>query len=127
MPDYDQQQFAPPAPMARVLLRTPDHTKSVADVAMLIDSGADVSLIPASCADRLALQSEREETFYLQAFEGSTSPAKTVDAEILFEGRLFHGRFLIIDQEYGVLGRNVLNHLTLLLDGPRLKWRVRAR
>jgi hypothetical protein len=127
MPDYDQQQFDPPAPLARVLFRTPDQAKSISDVAMLIDSGADVSLIPASCADGLGLQSEHEETFHLQAFDGSSSPAKTVDAEMLFQGRLFHGRFLIMDQEYGVLGRNVLNHLTLLLDGPQLEWRVIVR
>ena len=127
MPDYDGRQFDPPAPMTKVLLRTPDHAKSIADVAMLIDSGADVSLIPASCADRLGLESKREETFHLQAFDGSSNPARSVHAKMLFQERLFHGRFLIIDQEYGIIGRNVLNHLALLLDGPRLQWRVEAR
>jgi hypothetical protein len=126
MPDYDKQRFAPPAPLAKVVVRTPDQARSVADVPMLIDSGADVSLIPAGCASRLALESEREEAFRLRAFDGSDSPARTVHAELLFEGRLFHGRFLIIDAEYGVLGRNVLNHLKLLLDGPQSQWRVVA-
>jgi hypothetical protein len=72
------------------------------------------------------LESQREEAFRLRAFDGSDSPARTVHAELLFEGRLFRGRFLIIDQEYGVLGRNVLNHLTLLFDGPQLEWRIVA-
>ena len=126
MPDYDSAQFDPPAPLAKVLLRTPDHARSISDVAMLIDSGADVSLIPASCADQLALQSE-EEGFALRGFDGSTSLGSTVNAEILFEGRVFRGRFLLINQTYGVLGRNVLNHVTLLLDGPRLQWRFDAR
>lgn len=127
MPDYDRRQFNPPAPLAKVLLRTPDHAKSIEDVAMLIDSGADVSLIPVSCADQLGLRSEREETFHLQAFDGGTSPANTVHAEMIFEGTLLRGRFLLIDQEYGVLGRNVLNQMTLLLDGPRLHWRLVAQ
>jgi hypothetical protein len=49
MPDYDGEQFDPPAPLAKVLVRTPDHTASIPDVAMLIDSGADVSLALESC------------------------------------------------------------------------------
>lgn len=30
--------------------------------------------------------------------------------------------FLITDQEVGILGRDVLNHISLLLDGPQLFW-----
>jgi hypothetical protein len=127
MPDYDRHQFDPPAPLAKVLVRTPDHTRSIPDVAMLLDSGADVSLIPASCADQLALRSDVEEGFALRGFDGSASLVRAVSAEILWEGRIFRGRFLIIDQTYGVLGRNVLNHAKLLLDGPRLQWRFEAR
>jgi hypothetical protein len=127
MPDYDRRQFDPPAPLAKVFLRTPDHARSISDVPMLIDSGADVSLIPASCADQLALQSDLEERFALRGFDGSTSLGRAVNAEILLEGRVFRGRFLIIDQSYGVLGRNVLNHVALLLDGPRLQWHFDVR
>ena len=46
MPNYDRQQFKPPAAVARVIVRTRDGMKSVSDVAMLVDSGADVTLIP---------------------------------------------------------------------------------
>ena len=124
MPDYDRRQFDPPAPLAGVLIRRPDHAKSISDVAMLIDSGADVSLIPASCADRLALRGDADEEFALRGFDNSGSVGRAVNAEVVLLGRLFRGRFLIIDQDYGVLGRNVLNHLTLLLDGPRLQWHL---
>ncbi len=123
MPDYDSQQFTPPAPLASVILRTRDRAKSVSDVTMLIDSGADVTLLPKTCTDQLALRSEPEGAFVLRGFGGGTSLAKTVDAELLFLGRVFRGRFLVIDQEFGILGRNVLNHVSLLLDGPRLNWR----
>jgi len=126
MPDYDRERFAPPAPLAKVTVRCPGGATSVSDVAMLIDSGADVTLIPAGCADRLALRSEPEERFVLQGFAGDARPANAVDAEIIFLGRLFRGRFLLIDQEYGFLGRNVLNHVPLLLDGPRSTWRDAA-
>jgi hypothetical protein len=37
-------------------------------------------------------------------------------------GRAFRGQFLVIDQQAGILGRNILNNLALLLDGPQLTW-----
>ena len=126
MPDYDSQQFAPPAPVAKVIVRTLDHVDCVSDVTMLIDSGADVTLIPRVCADRLNLVGEIETGFLLQGCWGGATAAKAVDAELVFLGRNFRGRFPIIDEEYGILGRNVLNHLSLLLDGPRLNWQLRT-
>jgi hypothetical protein len=40
-------------------------------------------------------------------------------------GKTFKGRYLTLDQECGILGRDVLNHLVVLLDGPALNWRER--
>ena len=37
-------------------------------------------------------------------------------------GRTFRGQFLVIDEEVGILGRNILNALALLLDGPQQTW-----
>ena len=123
MPEYDGQQFDPPAPVARVVVRTLDHTRSMSDVSMLIDSGADVTLIPLMCAERLGLNSEIEAGFRLRGFDGRPTVANVVEAEIVFLGRNFHGRFLLIDGEHGILGRNVLNNLSLMLDGPHRNWR----
>jgi len=123
MPEYDSKQFTPPGPLARVTVRTRDHTRTVSDVPMLIDSGADATLIPQTCADRLGLRGEPQEDFFLIGFDGSTSAAKVVDAEVLFLGRTFRGQFPVTDDEVGILGRNVLNHLSVVLDGPRLNWR----
>jgi hypothetical protein len=36
---------------------------------------------------------------------------------------IFRGLFLVTDDECGILGRNVLNRLSLVLDGPALEWR----
>jgi hypothetical protein len=46
MPAYDATQFDPPAPLAQVTLRNPDNGAIRPDVPMLLDSGADVTLIP---------------------------------------------------------------------------------
>ena len=124
MPDYDAKQFTPPAPLAMVTVRTRDHARTAPDVPMLVDSGADCTLIPRACAERLGLRGEPEEDFLLIGFDGSTSPAIVVDAEVHFLGRTFRGQFPLIDEEVGVLGRNLLNRLSIVLDGPRLHWRV---
>jgi predicted aspartyl protease len=90
---------------------------------MLIDSGADVTLIPQTCAERLGLRSELREGVLLRGFDGTASAARVVEAEMLFLGCAFRGRFHVIDSDVGILGRNVLNQLSLVLDGPRLNWR----
>jgi len=123
MPEYDGQQFDPPAPVARVIVRTLDHTRSVPDVAMLVDSGADVTLIPQFCAERLGLVSNIETGFFVRGFDGSPITADVVEAEIVFLERNFRGRFLLVTGQCGILGRNVLNNLALLFDGPRRNWR----
>jgi len=44
MPDYDAENFEPPAPVAYVTLRNPATGALLSDVPMLIDTGADVTL-----------------------------------------------------------------------------------
>lgn len=55
MPDYDSALFTPPAPLARVTLRNPESGATQTDVPMLLDTGADVSLIPRASIGSLAL------------------------------------------------------------------------
>jgi hypothetical protein len=123
MPQYDRQQFDPPAPVAKVIVRTVDRSRTVLNVAMLIDSGSDMTLIPRVCADQLGLPSEIVDHIRLQGFWGGDRPAEVVQAEVVYLGRNFHGHFPLIDGQFGILGRNVLNKVSLLLDGPRLNWR----
>ncbi len=51
--------------------------------------------------------------------------AEVVQLELVYLSKRFKGQFLIIDQSLGVLGRNVLNAVAILLDGPRLNWSER--
>lgn len=43
-------------------------------------------------------------------------------APLVLLQRTFRGRLLLIDQEWGILGRDILNHLSLVLDGPNQTW-----
>jgi hypothetical protein len=89
---------------------------------MLIDSGADVTLIPQVVTGRLAIDIVPNRRYELLGFDGSESSAPIVRLELVFCRRTFRGQFLLIDQKWGILGRNVLNRVPLLLDGPRLVW-----
>ncbi len=122
MPAYDGDSFDPPAPTARVSLRNPQNGEIVSDIGMLLDSGADVTLIPAAAAHQLALTVEPDMVVEVMGFEGTVTIASVVQLEMSFSGKTFRGRFLLTDQAWGVIGRDVLNLVTLLLDGPGLTW-----
>jgi len=124
MPAYDDSRFDPPAPVARVSIQHPDHEQTMADVPMLIDSGADATLLPQSVIESLGILGTGER-YQLEAFDGTISESEVVRANLVFMSRRFRGRYLLIDAEVGVLGRDILNHTRLLLDGPALSWQER--
>lgn len=122
MSAYDAALFDPPAPLARVTLRNPDNLAVLSDVPMLLDSGADVTLIPQASVNQLGIAADPGKTYELVGFDGSTSFAPVVQLQLVFLNRTFKGQFLLIRQDWGVMGRDILNHVSLLLDGPNLKW-----
>jgi hypothetical protein len=126
MPSYDADRFDPPAPVARVTLRSFDQSLMVTDIPMLLDTGADVTLVPRAAAENLALPERPAGSFQLVGFDGKASTAPAFDLEMIFSGRVFRGRFLLIEETLGILGRNVLNSVPILFDGPRLTWKLRT-
>jgi Aspartyl protease len=124
MPAYDSTRFSPPAPLALVGLRDPESGAVQSDVPMLLDTGADVSLLPQPAVAALGVTIATGRQYELVGFDGSMSRAPIVRVELILLGRTFRGQFLLIEQNWGILGRNVLNALPLLLDGPRLTWEI---
>lgn len=122
MPTYDDHFFNPPASLARVTLRNSEGGKTVSDVPMLVDSGADVTLIPYQAVTLLGVSIEPNTGYEVMGFDGRKSSAQVVSLDLIFLRRAFRGRFLVSNQEWGVVGRDVLNHVSVLLDGPRLVW-----
>ena len=99
MPIYDATRFDPPAPLAVVNLHNPESGASLANVPMLIDTGADVTLIPENIVAQLSLSIEENEQYELMGFEGNISVASVVRGEMGFLGRTFRGRFLLIERD----------------------------
>lgn len=122
MPKYDATHFSLPAPITHVSLLHPHTGQAVEAVPMLLDTGADVTLVPMETLRALEVETLPEE-YGLEGFNGTPVTVSSAYLSLRFLGRTFRGRFLVIDQSIGILGRNVLNHLVLLLDGPRRHWR----
>jgi hypothetical protein len=89
---------------------------------MLLDTGADVTLIPGAVLDSLGSDIVSNSSYELVGFDGNKSLAQVVHIELVFCRRTFRGQFLLVDQLYGILGRNVLNAVPLLLVGPQFTW-----
>ncbi len=122
MPNYDASHFDPPVPVASVTLRNPHSGATVSDVQLLLDTGADVTLLPRMAVERLGVPLLVNEQYELMGFDGSRSFARVVMLDVLFLRRAFRGRYLLTEVEPGILGRDILNHVMVLLDGPRQQW-----
>jgi hypothetical protein len=122
MPSFDASSYDPPAPVAIVTLRRSGEADLVGDVALLIDTGADMTLLPRWALARLGIAPQPNIAYEIVDFEGSRSTAQAADLDMIFLNKAFRGRYLLIDAQHGILGRDVLNTLRVLIDGPAQQW-----
>ena len=84
-----------------------------------------MTLLPAECVHRLALSIDSSKVYELIGFDGTRSTAHAIDLDLIFVGRTFRGRYLLIEPEIGIIGRDIMNDLALILNGPELVWDLR--
>jgi hypothetical protein len=124
MPAYDGERYAPAAAIATVTVRNLDSGATADGVSMVLDSGADISALPRTIVDALSLP-RAARAYEVLAYDNTVRSCPGVDAEVVFMRGRFKGQFIVLDQDVGVLGRNILNHFVVTLDGPRLEWDAR--
>jgi predicted aspartyl protease len=56
MPNYDAAHYDPPAPVAQVTLREMTNGTLLANVTLLLDTGADITLLPRGAVERLGVK-----------------------------------------------------------------------
>ncbi|MFL5803952.1 MAG: hypothetical protein ACJ8CR_19685 [Roseiflexaceae bacterium] len=112
-----------PAPALEIQAISPVTGRQRAIRAKL-DTGADGSIIPEELAADLALASQGQ--FLTIDYFGMPRLSSSYRVDFIVDGRQF------VDLEvttaplgYVLLGRDVLNHLILTLDGPQLHFAVR--
>lgn len=81
-------------------------------------------MLPQAAVQNLGLTAMPDRQYEIAGFDGTTSVADAIELALVFEGKIFRGQFLVIDQKFGILGRNVLNAVRLTLDGPRKTWEL---
>jgi hypothetical protein len=121
MPSYDAIRYNPPAPLAEVALRASSGA-TVSDVLLLLDTGADITLLPRSAVNRLGINTDPTLQYELVGFDGNRTTTQAVDLDMIFLQKAFRGRYLLIDEDRGILGRDVLASVSILLNGPTQEW-----
>lgn len=123
MPTYDGVGFDPPAPVAEALVAGPGGQVAVT---MLLDSGADVTLVPRYVAQAVGASLESLGVV-LASYDGNQTSWDVAEVRLDFSGYRFRGAYVVADTDRGVIGRDILNRLVLVLDGPREEWFVDRR
>jgi hypothetical protein len=116
MYNYDSR-FDPPAPLLPIQVSSP--ASSALTLSAFVDSGSDTTVIPRSIVQNLRLRRLRYTG--VQGFGSGVerSPVfsllisvQTQEPEII--------EVIAWDEDYALLGRDVINHWQVLLNGPGL-------
>jgi predicted aspartyl protease len=107
--------FRPPAPVLAVRVAAPGREPAVG-LQALVDTGADLSVIPRSTVDALALP--QVSSTRIQGVTGVAESAPVHAAMLQIAGAPELVEVVAWGDE-AILGRNVLNRYVLELDGPR--------
>jgi len=114
--------FDPPAPIAEIALRNVITGERIENVAVLLDTGADISMLPLSVIEELQIEPSTENV-NLIGFNDSRSVSKVYILQVIFLGKRITGEYCPIDGETGILGRDVLNAFSIVFDGVNLEWK----
>ncbi len=110
--------FAIPFPSLPVVIRQIDGSAATSDLVALVDTGADVTAVPRNYLRMV--QAEEAYTARIRSHWGESWPVSVYLVDLEIAEQLLPAVEVVGDDETEdiLLGRNVLNKLTLLLDGP---------
>jgi predicted aspartyl protease len=122
MPSEYSRLKIPPAPILEIKLSPPREGMQTDSLVALIDTGADFTLVPLDWL--LQIDAPEVRYAYLRGLWSEQRQATLYLVDLHFDSTVLPGIEVIglehdedDDQEI-ILGRNVLNKLILLLDGP---------
>lgn len=118
-------EHMPPAPALTVGISVVDRPDSILNVTALLDTAADISVVPDTLIDQLGLIPVSETM--IAGFEERPVHVLVYVVAIHIAGaRLYPARVVAHSVSYALIGRNVLNSLFVRLDGPDLLFQVMA-
>ena len=112
---YNKKNFNPPAPVLEVSLSIP-NSQLIVKLPALLDSGADITVIPQGITQHLQLKYVDE--VLAIGYDGIQKKTFVYSVQIILQGL---GDFIIetitSDAEYVIIGRDILNKWSILLKG----------
>lgn len=110
------REFSPPAPVVPILVSLPGETTARA-IDGKLDTAADLCALPEDLIAELDLPPVR--TVRAAGFLGTLHEALLYHCAIELAGHRFeHLETLATRRRYAIVGRNLLRHLVVRLDGP---------
>lgn len=111
------RNFNPPAPIIELYISAPLSNASSLSIA-LIDSGADITVIPERIVSQLKLR--RVDSMLASGFGKAMIEATVYSAILSIEGILKPTIYRILswNEDYALIGRDLLNKLIAVLNGP---------
>ncbi|TEU16302.1 MAG: hypothetical protein E3J21_10900 [Anaerolineales bacterium] len=122
MPRYDTS-IQPPAPFVDVLILHPSDHEQTRYIRGKLDSGADLSVIPEEVADELQLIPARE--IQTRSYDGTVRDIQSYFVALEIEGYSIQLIEVVASHRADtLLGRDVLNHFRITLDGKTLTFEM---
>jgi predicted aspartyl protease len=121
-----QHRSGPPAPYVLVNLSHPDGSASLDDQPAKVDTGADRTVIPEAVAAALAL--DAVDVLEVEGLDGTRIrlPTSFVVVTIRAVSPVTVAVLRSPGEPEILLGRDVLNHFRIVLDGPDLALEISA-
>ncbi len=118
--------YQPPFPAAPIVLRNSEEGLRTEQVQALLDTGSDGSLVPIAYLEEI-LAPPLVDT-HIRSHWGEWRAAQLFVVDIELGNLRLPGVFVVGDEQGSeiVLGRNVLNKLRVLLDGPVGQYDIRS-
>ena len=116
--------YQPPAPMVGITIGSEDTGLDTGLVSAFVDSGADATIVPKHPLDRM--QAPPTDWAFIRSQWGERRKVLLYGVEIRI-GNVTVGGINVVGDELTdeiILGRNVLNRLRVLLDGPHKQVQV---
>ena len=115
--------LVPPAPFLSVHISNLVGTPEPAALPAKVDTGADLTAIPSTLVDQLSLAPAGE--IQVEGYDGRQSTLTCYDITLLVAHLRVVGLQVVpFSEDYALLGRDALNLLRLLLDGPDLSLEI---
>lgn len=117
------ESFSPPAPVLPIEIFVPGEPQQRVQVDAKLDTAADISAIPLSVVNEWGLEPVSEVVVAGYSAETAVLSTYTVGLE-LPKARVRHIEVIVIPDSCALLGRDVLNHFNINLNGPDLIFEI---